>query len=149
VSARGRGGGGFRGGGGGFAHSRGPAMSGSIGKHGGNFGGGGFGNNRPGGGNNIGNNVNINNININKNNHHGGHNNHHEYYKDRNEWREDRWHRAVGAALTVATFRALTCPPATVYVGSITYYHCGPTWYTRGYQGGSVVYIVATTPAGY
>jgi hypothetical protein len=34
-------------------------------------------------------------------------------------------------------------------VNGVTYYSCGPTWYKRGYSGGSVTYIVVNAPAGY
>lgn len=37
----------------------------------------------------------------------------------------------------------------TVIIGGSTYYHCGSTWYSRGYEGGDVVYIVTSAPAGY
>jgi hypothetical protein len=37
----------------------------------------------------------------------------------------------------------------TVVIGGSTYYHCGSTWYSRGYEGGDVVYIVTSAPAGH
>jgi hypothetical protein len=37
----------------------------------------------------------------------------------------------------------------TVVIDDITYYHCDSTWYTRGYKGGDVVYIVTSAPEGY
>ena len=37
----------------------------------------------------------------------------------------------------------------TVVIDDTTYYHCDLTWYTRGYKGGDVVYIVTSAPAGY
>ena len=37
----------------------------------------------------------------------------------------------------------------TVVVDGSTYYHCDSTWYSRGYEGGEVVYIVTSAPAGY
>jgi uncharacterized membrane protein len=69
--------------------------------------------------------------------------------EDHHEWHEDRWKRRAGAALTVSAFRALTCTTSTIVVGSVTYYRCGGTWYQRAHQGGDVVYIVVTAPAGY
>jgi hypothetical protein len=62
------------------------------------------------------------------------------------EWYEDRQSWAVGAALTAATFRSLSCTPTTVVVGSTTYYQCGSSWYNRAYQGGQVTYIVVNPP---
>lgn len=69
--------------------------------------------------------------------------------EDHHEWHEDRWKRRAGAALTISAFRALTCTTSTIVVGSVTYYSCGGTWYQRANQGGDVVYIVVTAPAGY
>ena len=69
-------------------------------------------------------------------------------YQERNEWYEDRWKYAVGASLTAATFRTLTCASRTVVVNGVTYYNCGPTWYSRAYTGGSVTYVVVTAPSG-
>jgi len=69
--------------------------------------------------------------------------------EDHHEWHEDRWKRRAGAALTISAFRALSCTTSTIVVGSITYYSCGGTWYQRANQGGDVVYIVVTAPAGY
>jgi hypothetical protein len=37
----------------------------------------------------------------------------------------------------------------TVIVNNVTYYNCNSTWYSRGYEGGEVVYIVTSAPAGY
>jgi hypothetical protein len=64
------------------------------------------------------------------------------------EWSEDRWRWRVGASLTAASFRSLSCTPTTVVVGSTTYYQCGSTWYNRAYSGGQVTYIVVNAPAG-
>jgi hypothetical protein len=64
------------------------------------------------------------------------------------EWYEDRQRWRVGAALSVATFRSLSCTPTTVVVGSTTYYQCGSSWYNRAYQGGQVTYIVVNAPPG-
>lgn len=74
---------------------------------------------------------------------------HHEYHHGYNEFYEDRWKYAMGATLTAATFRALTCTPTTVIVGNVSYSQCGTHWYRRTYTGGSVTYIVVTTPPGY
>jgi hypothetical protein len=56
---------------------------------------------------------------------------------------------AVGTAITASAFSALTCSPTTVIVGGVSYYQCGGTWYSRGYEGGNVTYIVVNAPAGY
>ena len=54
---------------------------------------------------------------------------------------------AVGAsAAYVAT---LPCSTTVVIVNGTSYYQCGTTWYSRGNQGGSVVYIVTSAPAGH
>jgi hypothetical protein len=74
---------------------------------------------------------------------------HSEWHHDRHEFYEDRWKYAVGASLTAATFRSLTCASRTVVVNGVSYYNCGPTWYNRAYSGGSVTYVVVNTPAGY
>jgi hypothetical protein len=43
----------------------------------------------------------------------------------------------------------LPCSGAAVIVDGIHYYKCGTTWYSRGNQGGTVVYIVSGAPSGY
>ena len=70
-------------------------------------------------------------------------------YHSHSEWYEDRWKYAMGAALTVATFRALSCQTTTVVVGNVTYTQCASTWYQRSYTAGSTTYIVVNAPAGY
>lgn len=65
------------------------------------------------------------------------------------EWAEDRWRWRVGATLTAATFRSLSCTTTTVVVGNVTYYQCGSTWYNRAYSGGQVTYIVVNAPPGH
>jgi hypothetical protein len=72
-----------------------------------------------------------------------------DHHYDYSEYYEDRWKYAVGASLTAATYRSLTCTPTTVIVGSVTYYQCGSTWYQRGYSGGSTTYVVINAPSGY
>jgi hypothetical protein len=74
---------------------------------------------------------------------------HYENHHDYSEFYEDRWKYAVGASLTAATFRALTCTPSTVIVGGVSYYQCGPTWYQRAYSGGSTTYVIINAPSGY
>jgi hypothetical protein len=54
-----------------------------------------------------------------------------------------------GADKPASAFNALTCTPTTVVVNGVTYYSCGGAWYTRGYQEGSVTYIVVNAPLGY
>jgi hypothetical protein len=78
-----------------------------------------------------------------------GHEIREERHEDHHEWHEDRWKRRAGAALTISAFRALSCTTSTIVAGSVTYYSCGGTWYQRANQGGDVVYIVVTAPAGY
>lgn len=65
------------------------------------------------------------------------------------EWHEDRWRRRIGASLTAATFRALTCAPTVVIIGSVHYYSCGVNWYRRTYVGSSATYVVVAPPSGY
>ena len=75
-----------------------------------------------------------------------------EFYEDNyygnSEWYEDRWRFAVGASITAAAFRSMTCTPTTVIVNGTTYYNCSGTWYNRAYSGGSVTYIVVNAPPG-
>lgn len=56
----------------------------------------------------------------------------------------DHYHHSGGVAF-------LTYVPCstTVLIDGSTYYHCSSTWYLRGYEGGDVVYIVTSAPAGY
>jgi hypothetical protein len=62
---------------------------------------------------------------------------------------------AAGAAAAsshttyVNTVTTLPCSSTMVTVNGTSYYQCGTTWYSRGYQGNSVVYIVTIPPAGY
>ncbi|NLC70588.1 MAG: hypothetical protein GX751_04420 [Desulfuromonadaceae bacterium] len=49
----------------------------------------------------------------------------------------------------VVTVTTLPCTAATVIVNGTTFYQCGTTWYSRGYQGNNIVYIVATPPPGH
>ena len=76
------------------------------------------------------------------------HDDHHDYY-DHDDFYEDAWRYHVGASIAAATFRSLTCTTTTVVVNGVTYYNCGPTWYNRGYGGGSVTYVVVNAPSGY
>jgi hypothetical protein len=36
-----------------------------------------------------------------------------------------------------------------VIVNGATYYQCGTTWYSRGYQSGTVVYVSGGPPPGF
>jgi len=74
---------------------------------------------------------------------------HHDSHHGYSEFYEDRWKYAVGASLTAATFRSLTCTPTTLIVNGVGYYQCGPTWYQRAYSGGSTTYVVINAPSGY
>ena len=69
---------------------------------------------------------------------------------ERHEWYEDRWkRRTIGAALTLATYRSLSCTRTEIIAGDITYYRCGSDWYQRVYRSTEVVYIVVEAPSGY
>jgi hypothetical protein len=80
-------------------------------------------------------------------------NNRQEHYEDHHynygEYYEDRWKYAMGASLTMATFRALSCTTTTVVAGNVTYYGCGGSWYNRAYSGGTTTYIVVNAPPGH
>jgi hypothetical protein len=65
---------------------------------------------------------------------------------ERREWYEDRWKRRVGARLTYATYRSLTCSSTVVVVDGVAYHRCGPNWYRRYAHGGSVTYVVVVSP---
>lgn len=62
---------------------------------------------------------------------------------ERDDYYDDHYHYGGVAYVTYAPCST------TVVVGGSTYYHCSSTWYSRGYQGGEVVYIVTSAPAGY
>jgi hypothetical protein len=56
---------------------------------------------------------------------------------------------AVGAAAASPTYvSTLPCDGTMVGINGVNYYQCGSTWYRRGNQGGSVVYIVDSAPPG-
>ena len=71
--------------------------------------------------------------------------NHHDYYYGGAAFATGV---AVGAAASRNYVYSVPCN-TTVIVGGTTYYHCSSTWYSRGYEGGSVVYIVTSAPGGY
>jgi len=86
-----------------------------------------------------------------------------EVREDRQDYLDDEWddHHdhyyggvgvvtgvAVGAAASSNYVTSAPCSTTEVVNGS-TYYHCGSTWYSRGYEGGEVVYIIVSPPAGY
>jgi hypothetical protein len=97
-----------------------------------------------------------------------------EYQEDRQDFIEDEhhdhwdnhWHDdeaaafVAGAAVGVAVGTAASSPqvnyittlPCTATATSVdgtTYYQCGNTWYSRGYKGDAVVYVVSNPPAGH
>jgi len=75
-----------------------------------------------------------------------------ENRSERAEWFEDRYkrnRRRVGFAMTIAAFGALTCTPTVVIVNGVAFHSCNGAWYNRRYVGGSVTYVVVTTPPGY
>jgi hypothetical protein len=53
---------------------------------------------------------------------------------------------AAAAASQPTYVTTLPCTATVVVKGSVTYYQCGTTWYTRGYQSGTVIYIVGPPP---
>lgn len=53
----------------------------------------------------------------------------------------------LGAAASSDYVTSVPCATTEVVNGS-TYYHCSSTWYRRGYEGGEVVYIIVSPPAG-
>jgi hypothetical protein len=55
---------------------------------------------------------------------------------------------AVGAAASSNYVTDVPCS-TTVIVNNVTYYNCDSIWYSRGSQGGEVVYIITSAPAGY
>jgi hypothetical protein len=55
----------------------------------------------------------------------------------------------VSVGSTASTTYVKSVPSnTTVIVGGTTYYQCSSTWYTRGAEGGEVVYIITSAPAG-
>ncbi|MDX2481977.1 MAG: DUF2092 domain-containing protein [Desulfuromusa sp.] len=58
---------------------------------------------------------------------------------------------AAGASASSSTtyVTTLPCTGTAVIVNGASYYSCGTTWYTRGNQGGTVVYMISSAPAGY
>jgi hypothetical protein len=57
---------------------------------------------------------------------------------------------AVGAAAASSTYvTTLPCDGTMVGINGVNYYQCGNTWYRRGYQDGTVVYIVGSPPPGF
>lgn len=82
-----------------------------------------------------------------------------EVRDDRRDYVDDRWdshdHRgrrgfatgvAVGAAAGTNYVTRLSCEPTIVVDDGVTYYNCGSKWYTRSYNNGEVVYVIATKP---
>lgn len=76
-----------------------------------------------------------------------------------NHWHHDDWDEgeafvagafvgtAIGAAAATPTYvTTLPCTSATVIVNGTSYYNCSGTWYSRGYSGGTVVYIISDPP---
>jgi hypothetical protein len=49
----------------------------------------------------------------------------------------------------VTTVTTLPCTGNAVIINGVSYYQCGTTWYNRGYQGSTVVYMVTTPPPGF
>lgn len=55
----------------------------------------------------------------------------------------------VVVSLTASAFRARNCRYTTIITNGVTYYSSCGTWYKRGYESGTVVYIETSTPSGY
>ncbi|MFO7496108.1 MAG: hypothetical protein R6X05_10815 [Desulfobacterales bacterium] len=96
-----------------------------------------------------------------------------DFYEDEyhgGDW-DDHWHDdgdvaaafVVGAAVGVTAgavaaasqptyvshVTTLPCAGTAVVANGVTYYQCGATWYSRGYQGSSIVYMVTGPPPGF
>ncbi len=54
----------------------------------------------------------------------------------------------IGATLSAAAFSSAypSGGCVTTYVGDVSYYQCGTTWYQKAYRGGNVTYIVVNAP---
>jgi hypothetical protein len=56
----------------------------------------------------------------------------------------------VGGAIARSRYYySLPCSASAIYVNSVNYYNCSGTWYSRGYAGSRVTYVVSSAPAGY
>ncbi len=144
LYARGRGGGGHRGGGGNVSRSspaRGGSMHSSRGARGssgqynrGNPGRGNVG--QPGRGGNV-------NVNVNKSYYGGGG---HRHYNNYNAGAFAAG-LVVGTTLSAVAYRSAYPSGCVItYVGNVSYYHCGTTWYQRSYGSGGDTYIVINNP---
>jgi hypothetical protein len=49
----------------------------------------------------------------------------------------------------VSALTTLPCSSTAVIVNGTTYYQCNATWYRRGYESNTVVYIVTSPPPGH
>jgi hypothetical protein len=76
-----------------------------------------------------------------------------DHWDDHNRWDDNDGFVAgvvVGGAIANSRYYySLPCSASAIYVNSINYYHCGSTWYSRGYAGSRVTYVVSSAPAGY
>jgi hypothetical protein len=70
-------------------------------------------------------------------------------YKEYQEFREDRFQFVVGASLSMAAFRSLTCTSNKIIVNGTVFYSCGGHWYNPVYQGTQVTYVIVNAPSGY
>jgi hypothetical protein len=85
------------------------------------------------------------------------------FYEDEHHDWDHHWHGdgdvaaalVVGAAVGVTAAAAasqptyvttIPCSATVVVKGSVTYCQCGTTWYTRGYQSDTVLYMVGPPP---
>ncbi len=143
LYARGGGGGGHRGGGKSVSRSS-PARGGSMHSSRGARGSSGQynrGNQGRGRGNtNINKNVNVN---VNKRYYGGGG---HRHYNNYNAGAFAAG-LIVGTTLSAVAYRSAYPSGCVItYVGNVSYYHCGTTWYQRSYGSGGDTYIVINNP---
>ena len=135
LYARGRGGGGHRGGGKSVSRSS-PARGGSMHSRSGRHVGG------PGRAGNRRGNVNVN-VNVNKRYYGGGGHRHYNHYNAG----AFAAGLIVGTTLSAVAYRSAYPSGCVItYVGNVSYYHCGTTWYQRSYGSGGDTYIVINNP---
>jgi len=133
LYARGRGGGGHRGGGKSVSRSS-PARGGSMHSRSGRHVGG------PGRAGNRRGNVNVN---VNKRYYGGGGHRHYNHYNAG----AFAAGLVVGTTLSAVAYRSAYPSGCVItYVGNVSYYHCGTTWYQRSYGSGGDTYIVINNP---
>ena len=76
-----------------------------------------------------------------------GHGHHHRHY---NHYNAGAFAAGliVGTTLSAVAYRSAYPSGCVItYVGNVSYYHCGTTWYQRSYGSGGDTYIVINNPA--